>query len=170
MLSRVGAVMTARLANATVVPLDPRQYAADIRLHLGEIHRRAGELGVALDLSAMDAAVGRLERTAMRVVQRVHVGLERNRLSKVQLQRLDTTMRELERTWVRADGLADRPWYRSFYAATDPDSGYGAWMLPDLRSAVESGDAERVQTSIERYTRIISELTRNLADLSPTGD
>ncbi|MHC5024414.1 MAG: M28 family peptidase [Planctomycetota bacterium] len=170
MLSRIGAVAVSRLANASIVPLDPRQYAADIRQHLGRIHRRAGEIGVSFDLSRLDEAVGRLERTAIRVVQRVHVGLERGRLAPRQVARLDRIFRQLERSWLYEPGLDGRPWYRSLYAATDPDSGYGAWLLPDLRAAVEAGDEDAAATAVQRCARVVDEIARRLADLGPTGD
>ena len=37
-------------------------------------------------------------------------------------------------------GLPGRPWFRNLYAATDPDSGYAAWMLPGLRYSIEQRD------------------------------
>ncbi|MEO1083272.1 MAG: transferrin receptor-like dimerization domain-containing protein, partial [Acidobacteriota bacterium] len=70
--------------------------------------------------------------------------------------------RQLERRWLFADGLPERPWFRNLFAATDPDSGYGAWMLPGLRWAVERKSLEAVTLAIEAYSRVLSRLDADL--------
>ncbi len=54
---------------------------------------------------------------------------------------LSTINRDLmsaTRGWARASGLPERPWYRNLLIASDPDSGYGAWALLELRWYVET--------------------------------
>lgn len=53
------------------------------------------------------------------------------------------------------DGLPARPWYRSMLAASDPNSGYGAYPLPALRRAIEERDAGAVEDACERLRRAL---------------
>jgi N-acetylated-alpha-linked acidic dipeptidase len=161
MLTRIGAVVVSRLAGASVLPLDPRAYAGDLREHLAAIERRAEQTGASLDLAALRASVDRLERSAEAFVAALHGALESGSLGTEARERIDRSILALERQWLHEPGLAGRPWYRSLYAATDPDSGYGAWLLPALRHAVESADP----AAVDRATRLYEQRTDRIADL-----
>ena len=59
---------------------------------------------------------------------------------------------EYDRIWINRDGLMDRPWFRNTLVVTDPTTGYGAWTLPKLRLAIQSGDAEQIKEALFEIT------------------
>ena len=82
-----------------------------------------------------------------------------------QADQLERLMR-IERLWIVERGLPGRPWYRSLYAAPDPTNGYGGWMLPALRYAVEHDD---VAHAVEQNGPDFAELIVLGAELSFSG-
>ncbi len=65
----------------------------------------------------------------------------------------------LERSFLSAEGLPGRPWFRHLLFAPGLTTGYGAWPFPELAEAVESKDADlfargasRVVEALERVT------------------
>ncbi|MHC4991043.1 MAG: M28 family peptidase, partial [Planctomycetota bacterium] len=162
MITRVGAVAAARLANADVVPLDPTRYADDLHAHLEALSKRAATLNLEADLTPLRQAIDRLESAASRAVGDLHARLQQTPDDET-LGRLNELSLTLERAWLHEPGLPERPWWRSLYAGTDPSSGYAAWPLPALRGAIESGDARAVAAAIELYAEALDRVHARVA-------
>ena len=160
MLTRVTNLIVARLAGAAVLPLDPTRYAADIATHLSDLRKRAGSLGLETSLSSLEQAVVEFESAAAATQQKLDDAVAAGRLSPETQAEVNAVLIGLERAWLHEPGLPQRPWFRSLYAATDPDSGYAAWMLPALRYHVEVGDADGLAQAELLYVEVFARLLR----------
>lgn len=162
MLTRLGNVLVSRLANADVLPLDPARYAKDMRKHLDAAEREGEQAGMTIDDSKLRAGIDQFERVADEVSGKLALAIETDALDEDDLAAINDVLRTLERCWIAADGLKDRPWYRNRFAATDPYSGYGAWMLPALRLGIERNDGTLVDEALEQYSEVFRTLTEQM--------
>jgi N-acetylated-alpha-linked acidic dipeptidase len=162
LVTRMANTIAARLANATVLPIDPAQYAIDTREHLDALAKRAEAAGLPFPDAALRAAIDRYEESAQDLVAEIRAGLESSDLTADDVNRINGRLLDLERAWLAPEGLPDRPWYRSLYAATDPNSGYAAWMLPAVRARIEQRDDEGVERELARLISVFERLTQQV--------
>ena len=155
MVTRVTTLIAWRLADEDAIPLDIARYAPDTRRHVKAIAERAKELGVSFRPAPILDACDRLETTTNDASARLAAAIESGALGKDELGKINTLLLTMERVWLYEPGLPDRPWYKNLYAASDPTSGYAAWMLPALRQAVEDQDAAAVSSAAALYVRTL---------------
>jgi N-acetylated-alpha-linked acidic dipeptidase len=154
-------LMTLRLANADVLPLNPEPYAAAIRAYLDELdrqwlssspdaERRGGERSPELTPAreAADRLVVTASRRAARDVEILREG------DPAKLQALNERLMKFERAFLDTAGIPGRPWYRhQIYA---PRFTYAAEVLPGVTEAVEAGDPVAVRREAERLAAALS--------------
>lgn len=170
MVTQVTALAAVRLANAPVQALDVRRYARDLREHLAALTRRARTLGFLEPTGAENGQAearflphvrelveaGRAyEHEADLLTRLLHSSAIMARQDGPTIDRINRAILLLERSWLHPEGMPGRPWFRNAWAAPDEDSGYGAWMLPLLRHAVERGDEAAFQAAVQWYTRTL---------------
>ncbi|MEM8932450.1 MAG: M28 family peptidase, partial [Acidobacteriota bacterium] len=143
MLTRMVNRFVSRLANAPLLPLDPSRYGTDARRHLAALGERAEQRGVEIDLDALEAAATAHAERAERIWSDLTAAVADGRLADDELASVNAVVLGLERRWLHEPGLPNRPWFKNLFAATDPDSGYAAWMLPALRWVVEREATDR---------------------------
>jgi len=160
MLSRIGNVLAARLANSPLLPFDLAGYSEDVPRHLATIGERGKELGRELDLTPLLRRVEAHGTQARAIADRLSTAA--TSLDPDALARVNRSLMALERAWLDADGLPGRPWYRNLYEASDPGSGYSAWMLPLLRQAVEEGDDAAIAAAVAAYLGVFDRLSSQL--------
>jgi N-acetylated-alpha-linked acidic dipeptidase len=170
LVTKLTALVAARLATADVLPLDPPAYGLDARRHLAEMARLATERGQDVDLGPAEAEAAHFERRAGRAMDETLRLLERRELGEDDLGRTNARLLEAERLWLDPGGLPDRPWYRSLWAAPDADAGYASWMLPGLRDAVERKDAARVEAALRRLVAVFVRLGDTVVAPEPLGE
>ena len=107
---------------------------------------------------ALTAYEERLSAPWRRLMETVDAG----RTNERQLESINLVLLSMERNWLDETGLPGRPWFRNLYAANDPTSGYGAWMLPALRQAIEDRDAVAAMRAVERCVAAIERLTADV--------
>ena len=160
MLTRITNLVAARLADAPLLPLDLGRYAADLRGHLRTLRERADTLGVEANLGELQRAVDEFEATARPVQQRLDKAIAGGQIGDVALQRINRKLISAERCWLHESGLPGRPWFRNLYAATDPYSGYAAWMLPGLRYFIEQRDPTGLGEAQRQCVAALGSLSR----------
>jgi N-acetylated-alpha-linked acidic dipeptidase len=163
MLTQIVAVLAARLANADVIPLSPSAYTEDFRLHLEEIEALAVEEGFRLDLDGLRGAID--EFAAEGDLPGVRRATANGTLSPASANGISWEVLQLERLWLESAGLPDRPWFKSLYAAPDPETGYSPWLLPLLRKAVEDRDTNMARSAVASYERIFRLLRERVRTL-----
>ena len=154
MIARVAAVALSRLANADVVPLETGAYADVVREQLGSLAKMAEERGLSLDPEALSGVLDEL-RSA-------HTELFAHEINDEVV--MTPALIGAERAWVEGPEPTKRPWYRNRFIASDWDSGYASWVLPQLRGAIESEnqtlldeELNELRTVLERMTRVLRE-------------
>ncbi|MBM3808485.1 MAG: M28 family peptidase [Acidimicrobiia bacterium] len=146
-MTRLWGLMATRLANADLLPLDYRPYAARIDEFLDELERRGASTkivtpeGVAPRLfqAARDANV-KLAEAATAIAARGAAALDTQDRSA--LDAINRALMRAERGFLDMDGIPGRPWYRhQIYA---PKATYAPELLPGLAEAMNARDAVRV--------------------------
>ncbi len=140
-MTRLWAVMSARLANADLLPLDYRPYAARVGEFLKEIEHEAGRT-----FAEARSASDRFTRAAGLAATRAASALERN--DGAALAAINRALMQAERGFLDMQGIPDRPWYRhQIYA---PKYTYAPEVLPGLAEAVRARNTARVAQQEQR--------------------
>jgi len=179
MVARAATAVSARLAYAPLVPLDPADYGPETRRQLVALTARGRELGVFSGQSTRDVApeLARVEGAAVEfsqhgreVMERVRAAVGAGSLTGDDLERVNDLLVMADRVWHAPEGLPDRRWFCNLYGAPDRDSGYASWMLPLLRAAVEEKDRRAVEAAEDRYIKVFAELTATVENLNALAD
>lgn len=170
MLTRMTNLIVARLAGEAVLPLDLAQVCPDLRTHMADLRQRAETLGIDAPLRSLQEAVEALEPRADAMQRALDEAAAGGRLAPGAVAAINSALIEAERAWLHEAGLPQRPWFRNLYAATDPDSGYAAWMLPALRYDVERGDQEGLAQAELMYVEVIRRLVKKVGAIEDLLD
>lgn len=146
MVTRMTNAVALRLADERVIPLDPMETIRDFKTKIGSIGQSLVERGL-LDMKSKAEALTIADAALGRWKARLESG---DSLSDAEVERLNRDLIDAERVWFVIDGLEARSWYRNLYAATDEDSGYASWILPELRRAGEHADAQAAKKGLSR--------------------
>ena len=170
LVTRATALSIARLAGASLLPFDLSAYGRDALRHCESLERRAEELGVRVDLAPLtDAATG-FERAATATQERMYASVASGALDGAALRSVNSLLLSFERLWLTPEGLTGRPWFRNLFASSDPTSGYAAWMLPEVRRAIERGKASEARAAVERTAgalRLMTDALKSLHAMTP---
>ncbi len=128
-MTRLWAVMAARLANADVLPFEYRAYAARVGEFITEVERGSG-----VTLETARAANTAFAAAAARLAARITASAERN--DRDALYRINGSLMQAERGLLDVAGIPGRPWYRhQIYA---PKYTYAPELLPGVAHAIEN--------------------------------
>ena len=163
MLTRVVNRLAARLAGGALLPLDPRPYAKDFKVHLESLRKRAGELKIEFEPDSLSQRADAFEAAIEPVWKQLQERMQAGSLSDDDLHQINLALLTMEREWLRPNepetvASGWRPWFRNLYAASDPDSGYSAWMLPVLRWAIEQKDPQAIADAKQLYGSVFDRL------------
>ncbi len=153
MNARMTALISARLANADVLPVDPRRWAPDLTNHLNRLKKQADSAGLTFDPAPIEAGVQRLAGRAAWLESAPAEALRAP-------QKANQALRDFDRAWKIEQGLPGRPWFRNAYASSDRDSGYAPWILPMIEQAI----ADRDQVALDRAAAWHAEHLRRVTD------
>lgn len=129
MIARMTNAVVSRLANAPVPPLDPNRAIKDVTIELQSIAKNHPEIAESVAL---------FENGTKTMLTDFALAVPENGVEAM----------AIDRVWLNKEGVEGMPWFRNMLVATDPTSGYGAWPLPGLRAALESGDASNVDAAL----------------------
>jgi N-acetylated-alpha-linked acidic dipeptidase len=146
-MARLWGVLAMRLANADIVPLDYRPYAARLRDFVTEVKERAQPADKTL-LSPLDAAVDRFARAAQGMGARVDAALGSGSADAGATLLLDRALMAAERALIDRNGIPGRPWYRHLIYA--PKATYAPELLPGVAEAIDAGDRSRLTEQVGR--------------------
>ncbi|MGI8837004.1 MAG: M28 family metallopeptidase [Pyrinomonadaceae bacterium] len=166
--ARLWGTVAMRLANSTGLPLDYRDYAAQVRDFFTESMKTARQRKLTSNINekqmndAIDVFADEAERTDR--ARQDAINQPRN---EPRLQRINDALIAVERDLTDARGLRGRPWYTHQIYAPGTYTGYAAQPLPDFRQALE--DRNTVKAG-EALTRIVEALKRAAATLRKARD
>jgi N-acetylated-alpha-linked acidic dipeptidase len=139
-----------RLANADILPYDFGSYAETVAGFLDAVGQQPG-VSANLDLSPASKAVIEWGKQAEVLERAVASQLQDGRLSREQSSIVNQALLKVERQFLAADGIPDRPWFKHVLYA--PRYTYAAMSLPGIQEAVEAGDWDRARRQIELLTQ-----------------
>jgi N-acetylated-alpha-linked acidic dipeptidase len=173
--AQVWGTIALRLADASVLPLDYTDYAAQIRDFLTETSRTATRrrLAESFDAKAMNEAIKDFMEEAARVDRRRREaavefeaarasGGDAGRRASERLRRINDALLNTERALTDERGLRGRAWYKHQIYAPGYYTGYAAQPLPDLRQAIEDRNAGGAREAAARITEAIRRATEAL--------
>jgi N-acetylated-alpha-linked acidic dipeptidase len=148
-LVQLWGIVTLRLADADVLPLDYEPYARSIDQYASEIGRRwvrpqgtdskdpMADVRTAADEVRLAAAAFNAQRERAL-----------DQLDERAVARMNRQLIAVERTLLSPEGLPGRKWYRHLIYA--PKFTYAPEVLPGVAEAVDSGNANQAATQAER--------------------
>ena len=146
-MTRLWGLMTLRLANADIVPLDYTPYAARIREFVDELVGRARPADRDM-LAPARLAAGRLAVAADRMARSVDRTLHADSGDRARAMAITSALIATERALTDHDGIPGRPWYRHLIYA--PKATYAPEVLPGLAEAIDAGDREHLAAQVKR--------------------
>ena len=108
----------------------------------------------AMDLSALDAAIAKLDTAA------THYAALREASVNLPVEKraaLNADLAIAERKLLSADGLPGRPWVKHLLYAPGTYTGYGASTLPGVREAVEDGRFTEAQQQVAVLSQALND-------------
>lgn len=173
--ARVLGIMAMRLADASGLPLDYTDYAAELNDFLKETSRMAvkAKLTDSFEGKAIQEAIDDLAQEALRIEKRRNetiTEIEKTRVEAnnsypralARLRRINDALMGAERALIDDRGLRGRSWYKHQVYAPGYYTGYAALPLPDLRQAIEDHNsvnageaAQRIAEAIRRATEVL---------------
>ncbi|MFI0407344.1 M28 family peptidase [Actinomadura sp. 3N508] len=167
-MSRLAGIAALRLANADVVALGYRPYAAETAQYLAafteEQRKRLGK--VVVDVSRSVEQAEAWQEAAQALQARAKEALREGDTDA--FRRLNAKIMQTERDLLTDAGLPGRPWYKHQIYAPGLDTGYATQRLPALYDALfVDEDVEAAQEYEARLYRSLRAATRTL---SPRGD
>jgi N-acetylated-alpha-linked acidic dipeptidase len=173
--SQVWGTVALRLANASGLPFDYADYAGQLREFLVETVRAATrrKLTDSFDAEEMTEAIDELTEEAARIDKKrreTMLEVEKARAEAndshpravARLRRINQSLVDAERALTDVRGLRGRPWYKHQIYAPGFYTGYAAQPLPDLRQAIEDGNAANAREASLRITEAIKRATEVL--------
>jgi N-acetylated-alpha-linked acidic dipeptidase len=165
MVTRLCAALTADLADAPVLPIEPSAIARDLPSRLEKVGRAADAAGLTIDLSPLLDELTALNQALLAAQKAVEsVTDDRRRLQ------VNASLRLLERAWGEDLGLPGRPWFRNVFATSNRDSGYGAVVLPLFMEAIVDRDQAALDQALLRYRDAFRRLAASAMDISDNLD
>lgn len=148
--SRVLAVVTARLADADLLPYDFEGLAEEVDSLVTDLDGRLGEASgaSAVEIASMRGAVGglalaveRLEESAREWAATRRRALQGS-VGDAELQKANGRLRAAGRSLLSARGLPGSTWSHQLLFVSDPANGYATLPLPSLRLSLRQGDVQ----------------------------
>ena len=161
-MTKLWGVMALRLANADVLPLDYRPYAAAVTDFEKDLEKawvaKAGTPDAAAALEPLRTAIAGFGQAASTASDAATAGLASG--DATTLAALNHRLMQAERGLLDPEGIPGRPWYRHQIYAPKPT--YAPELLPALNEAIDSGDAGKVATAATKIAAALDRASRTL--------
>ncbi|HSS19111.1 MAG TPA: M28 family metallopeptidase [Pyrinomonadaceae bacterium] len=164
-----------RLADAAGLPLDYRDYAAQVRDFFDASMKaaRRRKLTAGFDDKAMTNAIKSFAEEAERIekarqetiseVERTRVEAnDRHPKAIAKLQRINDALKGAERALIDERGLRGRTWYMHQIYAPGTYTGYAAQPLPDFQQALDDRNTANAAEGLGRIVEAINRATATL--------
>jgi N-acetylated-alpha-linked acidic dipeptidase len=145
----LGALLVMRMANADILPYDYVAYARAMRTLADSAGKSISQRGWTISIGTLSDAITRMEEAARRFEEARDKVLNRSKpLPAAVRKRANGHLLQVERAFVRPQGLRNRSWYRNVIYAADDDNGYANIGLPSVNEAIRAGDASLTASEI----------------------
>ena len=166
MVEHMAGLMSLRMANAEIIPYNLNRYAQDLKIHFTNAESKINTYDKEFDGFKLTAdAIKSLEKVSNELTLNIKSYLENDDFSKKELKNLNKQLIALEKSFISEKGMYFGSWFRSIYAASDPFSGYAAWILPGLEYEIALNSSERLQEWDSRYASAVNSLHLKMKQL-----
>ena len=161
-MTKLWGVMALRLANADVLPLDYRPYAATVADFERDLEKawvaKAAMPDAATPFEPLRTAIAGFAQAAAAASDAGAAALASG--DAATLAAVNRRLMQAERGLLDPDGVPGRPWYRHQIYAPKPT--YAPELLPALNEAVDSGDAAKVAAAATKIAAALDRASRTL--------
>jgi len=164
-ITRLMGVMAMRLANATILPLDPAQYGKDLNIHLDNVQKEIRKFSPAYSLSNLKLITDEITKNGSLFLKLRDEALSKS-LSTASLLAINSRIKWLERAFIDEKGMDYGAWYKSLYASSDPYSGYASWMLPGFLYLASNKETEKIADWESRYAKSFQRLNEEIININ----
>ena len=172
--ARLLGLITLRLASADVVPLRFGSYASSLQTDLdamrGDVIRRARtssegqKPAITPDFTEIVAALTDLAAAGEGADRAAEAAAKSGDATAI--RRINDTFSQVERAFLDAKGLPNRPWFRHMLIAPGLTTGYAPWPFPALQEAIEARDGAMFATEAKRVVLAIRAGAERLRSVS----
>jgi N-acetylated-alpha-linked acidic dipeptidase len=156
-MARVYGLEALRMANADVLPYNYEEYGKEIQVYLdaarGKAQDKFGEK--APNFAAAADGARHLQDAGSKMLQK-------QRKLPADPERINATLRAVERALLIPDGLPNRPWYHHSIYAPGQYTGYAAVVIPGVNEAIDQGDLQRTEEQIAALAAALNRATQVL--------
>ena len=175
--ARLWGLMAMRLAGADVLPLRFSTYARDLQVDLDNLRRdvvrRArtpagadGKPAIAGDFTQVLSALQEFSAAGESVDRATDAALSSG--DAAAMRRVNDALMQVERAFLDAKGLPNRPWFRHMLIAPGLTTGYAPWPFPALQEAVENRDAAMWTSEMKRVIAALGAGTASARGAAPS--
>jgi N-acetylated-alpha-linked acidic dipeptidase len=159
MVEQMAGMMALILANGTLVPYDLNKYATDLAMHFSNATKKVESYHPDFEgFNKVAQAIDALKESAEKLTAGMESFLKKESFSKQKIKGINKQLIALEKSFISEKGMYFGSWYRSLYAASDPYSGYGAWILPGVEYEIANQETKRLTEWDNRYAEAILDL------------
>jgi N-acetylated-alpha-linked acidic dipeptidase len=156
-MARVYGLEALRMADADVLPYNYEEYGKEIQVYLdaarGKAQDKFGEK--APNFAAAADGARHLQDAGSKMLQK-------QRKLPADPERINATLRAVERALLIPDGLPNRPWYHHSIYAPGQYTGYAAVVIPGVNEAIDQGDLQRTEEQIAALAAALNRATQVL--------
>jgi N-acetylated-alpha-linked acidic dipeptidase len=136
------------LADDALVPFDMDTYARNINYYVRDLVVETMNMGPDYGTLQRRIAIPELDSAAknLRQVTRAFADITSQpqfMANATKVQNVNRSLRDMQRVFVRKEGLRGRPFYKNALYAPNKEDGYKAQMLPGIMEALRDGELER---------------------------
>ena len=164
-VAKVFGIMSLRLANADILPLDVGRYGHDLRTHIRTAEKAIQAYAPDYLTTRLLASVDQLAQATEKYVSVMEASVMKGKLKGKKLAQVNNTLLKLDRAFIDDEGMPYGKWFRSLYASSDPYSGYASWMLPGLLYEASIESTENLPDLEKRYIAAFDRLRRDIESL-----
>ncbi|MBA4298895.1 MAG: glutamate carboxypeptidase [Cyclobacterium sp.] len=156
-----------RQANAAVIPYDVPRYAKDLKGHFEQAVKNVKTIDANFaEFDQVNTALAKLEASSTAYQSALNGALVSGKVSAKKLQKVNTGLISLEKSWIDPKGMYYGEWYKSLYVCNDPFSGYASWILPGIQYEVAIKNTARLEEWDTRYAKAILDLNKKITKLT----
>ncbi len=158
-MARVFGLEALRMAGAEVLPYNYEEYGKEIVVYVDAAKKRAeNKFGEgAPNFAAVTAAARHFQEAGAKILMKQKTAVRNP-------ERLNQTLRQVERALLVPEGLPHRSWYRHAIYAPGEYTGYAAVVIPGVNEALDKGDVERTRQQLTVLAAALERAARVMED------
>lgn len=168
-MAQIWGIMGLRLAEADILPFDYARYADELLSHLKALQNENKHSTITKDRpERLRALLREWEIVAADLHKDLTARLESG--EPVETEKINRSLRGLERILTSESGLPLRPWYKHLAYAPGLHSGYAAAIFPGIQDALEMNDEEQASIEVNRLAEAFQRMIEALEQISDVSD